>query len=150
VEIFKVEVAELLPGETEAGENEQLDAAGSPDKQVRETDEPKFPPRTVTVAVYLAVPPAETVTLEGEAVREKSRPVPVKDAVCGLPLSALSAIDSVPVRAPAAVGVKAMVSVQLAPATRAVPQLLDWEKSPVIEILEILSVAFPLLVSFTA
>jgi len=57
---------------------------------------------------------------------------------------------SVPVRAPMAVGVKAMVSVQLAPAARAVPQLLDWEKSPAIEMLEMLSVAVPLLVSAMA
>jgi hypothetical protein len=75
--------------------------------------------------------------------------VPVSNEVCGLPFSALSAIVSVPVRVPVVVGEKAMFSVQLAPAVRDVPQLLVCEKSPEIEMLEILSVPVPLLVSFT-
>lgn len=51
VEIFKVELAEPLPGETEVGENAQLDDAGSPDGHVIETAAPRFPPRAETVAV---------------------------------------------------------------------------------------------------
>lgn len=75
--------------------------------------------------------------------------MPVNDAVCGLPLAALSAIVSAPVRVPVVVGVKATFSVQLAPAARDVPQLLLCEKSPVIEMLEMLKAAVPLLLSFT-
>lgn len=51
VKIVKVELAEVLPGETEAGEKEQLAPAGSPDAHVRATDEPKSPLDAVTETV---------------------------------------------------------------------------------------------------
>src|SRR5579863_2873146 len=56
-------------------------------------------------------------------------PVPVKLALCGLPL-ALSATETAPVRTPAAVGLKVTVIVQLAPAAIELPQLLVCAKSP--------------------
>jgi hypothetical protein len=122
-----VEFAEVLPGETEAGEKEQLAPAGSPDAHVRATDEPKFPPDAVTETVKTAEFPALTVKLEGERLIEKSTPVPLSEAVCGLPFSESSAIVSMPVCAPIDVGVKVMLSVQLEPEAREVPQLLVCE-----------------------
>ena len=77
-----------------------------------------------------------------------SVPVPVSDTVCGLPL-ALSATESEPVRVPVAVGLKVTLIVQLAPAATLVPQVLVSEKSPVVEMLVMLRVAVPVLVSVT-
>jgi hypothetical protein len=59
----------------------------------------------------------------GDRVTVDATPVPVKATVCGLPL-ALSAIVRVPLRAPAAVGVKVTLIAQLAPAATPVPQVL--------------------------
>src|SRR5450432_1259936 len=50
-------------------------------------------------------------------------PVPVRLAVCGLP-AALSVTVTVPVRVPAAVGVKVTLMEQLAPAATELPQVL--------------------------
>jgi len=58
-----------------------------------------------------------------EAEREKSIPVPDKLAVCGL-FTALSEIESDPVRLPPAEGLKLTLMVQLAAAAKLVPQLL--------------------------
>ena len=63
---------------------------------------------------------------EGEL---EALPVPLRDTVCGLP-EALSVTVSVPVREPAAVGVKVTLTVQLLLAAREVPQLLLWAKLP--------------------
>ncbi len=52
-------------------------------------------------------------------------PVPERLTICGLP-RALSATDSEATRARAAVGVKVMETVQLAPAFRLRPQVLFW------------------------
>jgi hypothetical protein len=54
---------------------------------------------------------------------------PLRATVCGDP-AALSVMVSVPVREPAAVGVKVTAMVQLAPGTTVAPQLLVWAKSP--------------------
>jgi hypothetical protein len=51
VEIVRLDVAEVLPGVTEDGENEQLVAFGSPEEQLSPTDELKVPPRALTVTV---------------------------------------------------------------------------------------------------
>ena len=76
-------------------------------------------------------------------------PVPLKLTVCGL-VGALSVIVIVPVGVPAPVGVKVTEIVQLALALRLEPQLLVWTKTLLaIEILVMLSVAFPLLVRVT-
>jgi len=55
------------------------------------------------------------VILEVERETVEAAPVPVRLTVCGL-LLALSVMVTVPVRDPAAVGVKVTVNVQLAPA----------------------------------
>ena len=55
-------------------------------------------------------------------------PVPVNATVCGLPL-ALSLIDRVPVRVPAAVGVNATASEHVPPAATELPQELVNTKS---------------------
>ena len=73
-------------------------------------------------------------------------PVPLSATVCGLPL-ALSLTETDAVRAPATVGVKTALMVQLPPAATDEPQVLVCEKSPgsapVIVMLEIDSVAKP-------
>jgi hypothetical protein len=90
------------------------------------------------------------VRLPGEtpATEAVATPVPVKLTVCELPL-ALSVIVKVPVRVPAAVGVKVTLIVQLAPALTLLPQVLVWEKSPLAVMLEMVSVALPVLVRVT-
>jgi hypothetical protein len=47
------------------------------------------------------------------------------------------------------VGVKVTLIAQLAPAAKELPHVLLWEKSPVMEIFEIVSVVVPLLVNVT-
>ena len=74
--------------------------------------------------------------------------MPLKATLCGLPV-ALSAIDSVPVRVPVAVGMKVTDTVQLAPVARLLPQLLVCEKSPVVETEVMLRLADPLFVTVT-
>src|SRR2546423_1525863 len=65
-----------------------------------------------------------------EAVHEDPvAPVPERVTVCGL-LGSESVSVSVPLRVPAAVGVKVTFTVQLTPAPRLVPQVLVCEKSP--------------------
>src|SRR5579864_3842563 len=85
----------------------------------------------------------------GERVAIALTPVPDSEAVCGLPLSASSLTVRVPVRVPVAVGVKEMLIVHVPP-TATTPQLLVWEKSPEIEMLETLRDAVPLLVTVMA
>ena len=75
-------------------------------------------------------------------------PVPLKDTVCGLP-EALSVTVSVPVREPAAVGVKVTFRVQLLLAAREVPQLLLWAKSPETATELMVRLAVPLLDNVT-
>ena len=83
-------------------------------------------------------------------------PVPLKLAVCGLPV-ALSATLRVPLRVPVAVGLNVTLMAQLALAARVEGlkgQLLVWAKSPllapVIETLVMVSAELPLLVRVTA
>src|ERR1700722_9258969 len=77
-----------------------------------------------------------------------SAPVPVRDTVCGLPV-ALSEIEMVPVRVPAAVGTNLTVIVQTDPEFSEVPQVFVCVKSPLDTMLVRLSVAAPVLVRFT-
>jgi hypothetical protein len=65
-------------------------------------------------------PAGAAVTLP---VPVEDAPVPVNATVCGL-LVPVSEKLSVPVRVPAAIGLKTMVAVQLADAARLVPQVL--------------------------
>ena len=81
-----------------------------------------------------------------------SVPVPLRETVCGLP-GALSVTDSVPLRFPICLGLKATLTVQLAPAANELPQVWVCAKSPalvpVIAIPLIVKVVVPTLVSVT-
>jgi len=55
----------------------------------------------------------------------------------------------VPVLVPADTGLKVTEIVQLAPALTVVPQVLVWEKSPLVVMLETVSEALPVLVRVT-
>ena len=61
----------------------------------------------------------------------------------------MSATSRVPVRVPAAVGLKATVIEQLVPAARELPQLLVCAKSPVVLMLVMISVPVPMFLSET-
>ena len=79
-------------------------------------------------------------------------PVPVRLTVCGLP-AALSIIVIAPVLVHGAVGLNITLIVQFAVAATLAPQVFVSEKSPlfapVMAMLEMFSVAVPLLVSVT-
>lgn len=87
----------------------------------------------------------------GESVAVGTTPMPVSETDCGL-LGALSVIVTTAFLAPAAVGVKVTVIVQLPPAATDGTQLLVWPKSllfaPVISI-EIVRAMFPVFESVT-
>ena len=101
--------------------------------------------------VNVAVSPALTILEDGEAATEKSMPIPVSPAEWGLP-GPSSVMVSVALRAPAAVGLKVTLKVQLAPAASVAgnaPQVFVWAKSPLVAMALIVSGALPLLVSVT-
>src|ERR1035437_2073806 len=75
-------------------------------------------------------------------------PVPKMLIDCGEPV-ALSVTLSFPPRVPAAVGAKVTAIMQLAPTATEEPQVLVWEKSPVITTWVTVRAAVPLLVSVT-
>ena len=70
----------------------------------------------------VADPPGDAIVnpVEPEAT-ENASPTPLRATVCGEPL-ALSVIVNIPVRGPAAVGVKVTEIVQLVPVATLVPQ----------------------------
>src|SRR5947208_8372569 len=135
----------------------QLPPAAQSSPTLRSSDLPvlvaaKSPEAAKELIVKAAVPVLVNVTVIGALVvasswLPKSRlvganptagavPFPLSGTVCGLP-PALSATDSVPVRAPEAVGVKVTLMEQLAPAAKvaglggpAVAPLLVAAKSP--------------------
>jgi len=72
----------------------------------------------------------------------EATPVPLKATDCGL-TGALSAIDNIPVRVPICVGLKVTLIVQPARGARLKPQVWVWLKSPLVMMLEMLSVAVP-------
>jgi hypothetical protein len=82
----------------------------------------------------------------GDRLATGAVPVPLRLAVCGLPV-ALSLTDNVALRNPVATGLKVTLMVQLPAAATLVPQLFVWVKSPgfvpAIEMLLIVSVALP-------
>jgi hypothetical protein len=97
------------------------------------------------------VPPGATDAEVEEplaAPRLKSPPVPDNATVCGLP-AALSVKLRVPVRVPAAEGLKVTLTVQLALTARLAPQLELAEKSPLAAMLLTLRVAWPVFLSVT-
>ncbi len=73
-----------------------------------------------------------------------STPVPVRVTSCGL-VATPSLKVTAPVTAPAIVGLKVTLMVQLFPPARELPQLLVWEKSPLAAIELMLSGPVPLL-----
>ena len=75
-------------------------------------------------------------------------PVPMRLTVWVAGL-ALSVTVRVPLLVPAAVGLKVTLMVQEAPAATVEPQVLVWEKSPLVLIPETVSVALPMLVRVT-
>ena len=86
-------------------------------------------PVLVTVKFVDKTSPAECVPKlydVGETlIPGTATPVPVRLAVWGLPVASSFTV-SVPVRVPAAVGLKVTLIVQLAPLARDEPQLLVW------------------------
>ena len=88
---------------TDAGEKLQVALAGTPEQLSPTVPVNPLTAPTVTLKVVESV--ERTVREEGEAETEKSVPVPESGTDCGLPL-ALSAMDSVPLCVPVAVGVK--------------------------------------------
>lgn len=85
---------------------------------------------------------------EIEAVGPPVVPVPVREIDCGLPVT-LSAIETVAVRVPEAVGLKTTLMLQLPEGATETPQVFVWEKSPgfapVIVMLEMDNWALPVL-----
>jgi hypothetical protein len=106
----------------------------------------------ITVCALLVVPTVwiEKIKPAGAKLTADpaATPVPAKVTVFG-PSGTLSEILRLPLRVPAAVGVKTTLTVQFFPAATLVPQLLVCVKSPLAAILEIFSVALPLLVRIT-
>ena len=75
-------------------------------------------------------------------------PLPVRLTVWVVGL-ALSVMVKVPVLVPVVVGLKVTLMVQLALAATLEPQVLVWEKSPLMVMLEMLRVSLPVLLSVT-
>jgi hypothetical protein len=84
----------------------------------------------------------------GERLTAGPAPVPERLTVWvgGL---ALSVIVTVPVLVPVAVGLKVIFMVQLALAATLEPQVLVWEKSPLVAMLLIVRVPLPVFLSVT-
>ena len=89
---------------------------------------------------------AAKLRLVAERVTTGARPVPLRPTVWGL-LLALSVSVSVPVRFPAAVGVKVTLIVQPAAAATEPAQVLVWEKSRLVVIVRGMRPPVPVLVS---
>src|SRR5947208_1589124 len=101
---------------TEDGDTVQVSPVGAPEHARATAD--LSPPVGVMVTVNMRVFPALTFWVPAGPVNPKlgaAVPFPVSATVCGLP-PALLTTDSVPVRAPEAVGVKVTSMVQFAPA----------------------------------
>lgn len=105
----------------------------------------------VAVALAVVVPPTTKVAgakLTAPIVWETRPPVPLSVMLSGL-LAASLVMTMLPLRAPAAVGVKVTLMVQLAAAARVAPQVVVLAKSPLMPMLAMFSVAPPLLVRVT-
>ena len=101
---------------SEDGDTVQVSPVGAPEHARATAD--LSPPVGVMVTVNMRVFPALTFWVPAGPVNPKlgaAVPFPVSATVCGLP-PALLTTDSVPVRAPEAVGVKVTSMVQFAPA----------------------------------
>ena len=106
---------------------------------------------TVTICAELGTPTAILPKLSDVEERPSTGfvPIPVSETLCGLPVPLLVSVN-VPVRAPAAVGVKIteIVHVALTAMLAAQPVFVS-AKSPLIAIFEISSAAVPLFVTVT-
>lgn len=146
---FTANVVAEVPAVSGFGETVQMASKGAP-LHVKLTLwlNPSSPAKP---KVYDAVWPAATLAVVEEpeaAASVKSSPIPLNFTLCGL-FGALSAMLSVPVIGPAAVGSKVTEMVQLAPALRDVPQVLVSEKAPSTAMLEIFSAMPPMLLNVT-
>ena len=106
---------------------------------------------SATACAALVVPTVwlPKLTLDGDKLTAAGVfPTPVRLTLCGLPL-ALSVMLSVPVRVPAAAGVKVTLIAQWAPDATALPQLFVWVKSPVAVMALMRNAAPPVLVRVT-
>ena len=81
VTIVIIDFADVLPGVTEEGENEQVEDFGRP-AHFKDTIEANVPSRAETVIVYAVDRPAVTVAEAGVAESAKSTPVPDKLTLC--------------------------------------------------------------------
>src|SRR5437667_178069 len=141
---------------TEAGDTVQVEPMSAP-AHARPTGDLN-PPIGVMVTVNVRVFPAFTFSVAAGPVNPKSGaavPFPLSVMICGLP-PALSVTDSVPVRAPEAVGVKVTLMVQFAPAGKvaglvgqALAPVLVAAKSPEAANELIVKAAVPVFVSVT-
>src|SRR5207302_960993 len=141
---------------TEAGDTVQVEPMSAP-AHARPTGDLN-PPIGVMVTVNVRVFPAFTFSVAAGPVNPKSGaavPFPLSVMICGLP-PALSVTDSVPVRAPEAVGVKVTLMVQFAPAAKvaglvgqALAPVLVAAKSPEAANELIVKAAVPVFVSVT-
>src|SRR5437660_1834353 len=141
---------------TEAGDTVQVEPMSAP-AHARPTGDLN-PPIGVMVTVNVRVFPAFTFSVAAGPVNPKSGaavPFPLSVMICGLP-PALSVTDSVPVRAPEAVGVKVTLMVQFAPAAKvaglvgqALAPVLVAAKSPEAANELIVKAAAPVFVSVT-
>ena len=98
-----------------------------------------------------SVPLRTVAEVFAEDNEKGTAPVPESETTCGLP-EALSVIVTAPRRTSVVVGVKVTVRVQLAPAASVegdTGQSLDWAKSPLATMFEMVKAAPPLLVSVT-
>lgn len=109
----------------------------------------------VTACPPLVVPTCcdAKVSEFGTRVGSGPSPVPTSAPDCGLP-GAVSLIDRLAIREPAAVGANVTFTVQLPPTPNELLQVLVWEKSelfvPIMPILLILKAAFPVFTSMIA
>jgi hypothetical protein len=108
--------------------------------------------RRVNTFARLVVPTvcAAYVALLGVNVAGRT-PVPESGTVCGV-FEALSMIVMLPVRDPSCVGVNVTLIMQFSPAASVLPQglvLVTGAKSPLVVMLAMISVAFPVLASVT-
>lgn len=133
----------------EAGETAHCASAGAP-AQLKVTLWLK-PPTGRMFSENVAAPPGETLAEVDEpacAASTKSSPLPVIVTTWGLPL-APSVRVTAPLLAPAALGRKATLRVQLALTATIEPQLLDWTESPLAMMLAKLRTALPVLLTVT-
>ena len=150
VDTVITEVAPAAPGVTLGGEKLHEALVGSPE-QDNATAELKVPPTALTVTVYFTDWACFTEAELGLAVIEKSTPTPFR-LTAGLADVIPSEPPTVraPRRVPSAVGVNATLKVhEVPPRTPAPPQVFDWEKSPVIPMLENRKQPFPVLLKVT-